>query len=232
MLRSAAGPVFQAFLAPSYTSSLLAQSTVPGDYIDLLQLVRNINFVTPILLDCFQETKVRYIPNPAPQMSSPSSEAGTAIEHGHERNGKYGDDHPGKIYEKEKVTFRVIMLCILASMGGFIFGYDTGEISGLVAMPDFIDRFGSNGSFSNVREGLIVSLLSVGSLVGCVSAGPLADLPRLGRKGLIMTACVIFIVGTIIQISSVTSWVQLMVGRFIAGIGKLFPDLQVPPDRG
>ncbi|CCG80860.1 putative MFS monosaccharide transporter [Taphrina deformans PYCC 5710] len=150
---------------------------------------------------------------------STSSEAGTAVDP-NRKNYAVDKPSPGEArFAKEKITFRVILLCILASMGGFIFGYDTGEISGLVAMPDFIARFGSNGGFSNVREGLIVSLLSVGSLVGALSGGPLANYPIVGRKGAIIVACIIFIIGTVIQIASITSWVQLMVGRFVAGLG-------------
>ena len=46
------------------------------------------------------------------------------------------------------------------------FGYDTGQISGFLEMPDFLDRFGQRHSdgtayFSNVRAGLIVSLVCV-----------------------------------------------------------------------
>jgi hypothetical protein len=55
---------------------------------------------------------------------------------------------------------------VFVSMGGFIFGYDTGQISGFLGMRDFQERFGqrnSNGDggfhFSNVRSGLIVALV-------------------------------------------------------------------------
>lgn len=49
-------------------------------------------------------------------------------------------------------------------LGGFIFGYDTGQISGFLEMRDFLDRFGQHrpdgtAYFSNVRSGLIVSLV-------------------------------------------------------------------------
>lgn len=46
------------------------------------------------------------------------------------------------------------------------FGYDTGQISGFLAMPNFLERFGQfnhqtgNFYFSNVRSGLIVALVS------------------------------------------------------------------------
>jgi SP family sugar:H+ symporter-like MFS transporter len=64
---------------------------------------------------------------------------------------------------------------VFVSMGGFIFGYDTGQISGFLGMPEFQSRFGQkNGNgdggfhFSNVRSGLIVALLSVGTLMGAL----------------------------------------------------------------
>ena len=72
------------------------------------------------------------------------------------------------------------MLTLLASMGGFIFGYDTGQISDILLMDDFLLRFaqcsdpGDVGSckFSNVRSGLIVSLLSIGTLIGALLGAP------------------------------------------------------------
>lgn len=45
------------------------------------------------------------------------------------------------------------------------FGYDTGQISGFLAMPDFLRRFGELNHktgdyyFSNVRSGLIVAMV-------------------------------------------------------------------------
>lgn len=65
-------------------------------------------------------------------------------------------------------------------MGGFIFGYDTGQISDILLMPDFLLRFAkcttpgdaATCSFSVVREGLIVSLLSIGTLAGALFGAP------------------------------------------------------------
>lgn len=67
------------------------------------------------------------------------------------------------------VTMRVIVMAALVAMGGFIFGYDTGQISGFLEMNVFLERFGEPTSdltahpsgfrFSNVRAGLIVGLV-------------------------------------------------------------------------
>jgi len=111
---------------------------------------------------------------------------------------------------------------LLVSMGGLIFGFDTGQISGFLEMQNFLENFGeeqSNGSyaFSNVRSGLIVALLSVGTLLGALAAAPIAD--RVGRKYSITFWCIIFIVGVIVQITSTTNWVQIALGRWTAGWG-------------
>lgn len=75
-------------------------------------------------------------------------------------------------YDDSKVPFltaRTFIMAILAAMGGFIFGYDTGQISGFLEMPVFLAMFGEPNPdtsasadspyyFSNVRSGLIVAL--------------------------------------------------------------------------
>lgn len=78
------------------------------------------------------------------------------------------------------IGFFAIMLALVASMGGFIFGYDTGQISDILIMPDFKLRFASCSTpgdvdtcnFSNVRSGLIVALLSIGTLIGALIGAP------------------------------------------------------------
>lgn len=61
------------------------------------------------------------------------------------------------------LTWRSVVMGLFVSMGGFIFGYDTGQISGFLQMDDFLYSFGTwNGEkyeFSNVRSGLITGLV-------------------------------------------------------------------------
>lgn len=61
------------------------------------------------------------------------------------------------------MTWRSLVLGAFVSIGGIIFGYDTGQISGFLEMNNYKQRYGQleNGkyTFSNVRSGLIVSLV-------------------------------------------------------------------------
>jgi SP family sugar:H+ symporter-like MFS transporter len=63
------------------------------------------------------------------------------------------------------VTWRSVCLGAFVSIGGVIFGYDTGQISGFLEMRNYKQRFGQlkpdgTWKFSNVRSGLIVSMVS------------------------------------------------------------------------
>ncbi|KAI8976337.1 general substrate transporter [Trametes punicea] len=123
------------------------------------------------------------------------------------------------------IGWMAVMLAVLASMGGFIFGYDTGQISDIVLMEDFLLRFSTCGTpgdvntckFSTVREGLIVALLSIGTLVGALLGAPTADF--LGRRYAMTVECIVFMLGVIIQITSFHSWVQFAIGRLVSGFG-------------
>ncbi|KAF1960553.1 general substrate transporter [Byssothecium circinans] len=110
-----------------------------------------------------------------------------------------------------------VILGAVASIGGFMFGYESGQISGFLEMTDFIDRFGDNGEFSAIRQGTIVGLLAIGTLLGCLGSAPLADI--FGRRATISMSAFFYIIGVIIEITSKTVWVQFAMGRFTAGLG-------------
>lgn len=58
-----------------------------------------------------------------------------------------------------RVPAVAVILGAVASIGGFMFGYESGQISGFLQMSDFLERFGENGEFSAIRQGTIVGLL-------------------------------------------------------------------------
>ncbi|KAG5352846.1 hypothetical protein C0989_012600 [Termitomyces sp. Mn162] len=123
------------------------------------------------------------------------------------------------------VGYVAILLALVASMGGFIFGYDTGQISDILLMDDFLVRFAtcstpgvaSTCHFSTARAGLIVSLLSIGTLVGALLGAPIADF--LGRRYAMVVECILFIIGVIIQITATNAWQQFGMGRWVSGLG-------------
>lgn len=102
---------------------------------------------------------------------------------------------------------------LFAGLGGFLFGYDTGVISGLLEMPQFGKQFGKywdnvpqNPAGSPARPGyalstsgrsLVVSILSVGTFFGALFAAPLGDF--FGRRAALKVSIVVFALGVLIQ---------------------------------
>ncbi|KAF7714027.1 MFS-type Sugar/inositol transporter [Penicillium ucsense] len=135
-----------------------------------------------------------------------------------------------------RVTARSLVMALFVSMGGLLFGYDTGQISGFQEMSNYLRRYGEmtgNGDykFSNTRSGLIVGLLSIGTLIGALCAAPVAD--KLGRKYSITVWCIVLNIGLIVQISTPSGhWWQMVVGRWVTGLGVGGCSLLVPMYQG
>ena len=122
-------------------------------------------------------------------------------------------------------------MALFVSMGGLLFGYDTGQISGFQDMSNYLRRYGQfidgEWALTDTRAGLIVGMLSIGTLVGALVGAPLADF--LGRKWSITVWNIILIIGLVVQISSPSGhWYQMVVGRTITGLGVGGCSLLVP----
>jgi MFS family permease len=83
----------------------------------------------------------------------------------------------------------VYVMASIAALGGLLFGFDTGVISGALL---FIRQDFNLNAFT---EGFIVSSLLLGAMVGAGVSGALSD--RLGRRTIILVAAVVFAVGAI-----------------------------------
>jgi SP family sugar:H+ symporter-like MFS transporter len=81
------------------------------------------------------------------------------------------------------------LVYFFGALGGMLFGYDTGVISGAIL---FIEADLGLNAFS---LGLVVSSLLLGAMAGAGIAGPLSD--RLGRRRIIIIAAIIFTVGAL-----------------------------------
>src|SRR5579863_3697877 len=104
----------------------------------------------------------------------------------------------------------VYLAAIFAALGGLLFGYDTGVISG--AELFFRNEF----SLSTFALEVIVSGVLAGAAIGALIGGRLADL--FGRRRLLIATAAIFAAGAILCAMAPSAMI-LAVGRIIVGFG-------------
>ncbi|CAO3608494.1 unnamed protein product [Mucor hiemalis] len=113
-------------------------------------------------------------------------------------------------------SFLLYAVCAFAAIGGFCFGYDTGVISGVLTMEDFIFKMSGNTELTSLQTGTITGLLLAGCFVGSLLAGPSAE--HFSRKRTIVIASFVFIIGAAVQ-TGANGYAMMVVGRAIAGLG-------------
>ncbi|OQD79071.1 hypothetical protein PENANT_c063G02325 [Penicillium antarcticum] len=125
--------------------------------------------------------------------------------------------------DEKGAAWPAILVGLFASFGGILYGYDTGTISGIQTMPYWIEEFNRPDAG---RIALIVSILSVGTFVGALAAGIMADIT--GRRwGIILSVMLPFNLGVALQ-TAATSQPLFIAGRFFAGLGVGLVSAQVP----
>jgi SP family galactose:H+ symporter-like MFS transporter len=110
---------------------------------------------------------------------------------------------------KESRSF-VYVAAAFAALGGLLFGYDTGVISGaeLFLKNDF--------TLSTFALEVIVSGVLAGAATGALLGGRFADL--FGRRRLLIVTAIIFGLGALVC-AAATSPAMLIVGRIVVGLG-------------
>ena len=110
-------------------------------------------------------------------------------------------------------------LAFIASLGGFLFGYDTGVISGTVGFVR--DQF----SLTPFSEGWFISSALAGCLAGVSFAGYLAD--RWGRRSAILLSALLFLTSAI-GCMLVGQHSTLIMYRIVGGIGVGIASMVAP----
>jgi MFS transporter, SP family, galactose:H+ symporter len=110
---------------------------------------------------------------------------------------------------REHHPHSALYVAAVAALGGLLFGYDTGVISGALLFVKRSFHLGSTG------QSVVVSAVLVGAVIGAGAAMLIGD--RIGRKVLIAASAVVFIVGTAIA-AGATGVGVLIAGRAILGV--------------
>lgn len=106
------------------------------------------------------------------------------------------------------MTRFVILAALVAAIGGSLFGYDTGVISGaiLFVRPEF--------GLGTTQEELVISAALVGATIGAIASGRLTD--KVGRRAVLLGAAASFAVGGLAS-AFASGAAMLIVARVIVG---------------
>lgn len=99
---------------------------------------------------------------------------------------------------------------MVAALGGLLFGFDTGVISGVI--PFITKYFNLNVH----QEGFAVSNLLIGCILGASTGGIISD--KYGRKKVLILSAILFAVSAILS-ALPRNYIELIIARFIGGIG-------------
>ncbi|HVV20467.1 MAG TPA: MFS transporter, partial [Pseudonocardiaceae bacterium] len=118
-----------------------------------------------------------------------------------------GDTNVLGALDRRVPTSFIWSLTLLATLGGFLFGYDTSNIGSALNFVPY--------DLSGFALGYLVSGASLGAAVGAIIAGPLTD--RLGRKSLLVADAGIYAVGALLSAVTPNAAV-LLVARTLIGL--------------
>ena len=115
-----------------------------------------------------------------------------------------------KTNKKVKLNFLNYWVDVI-SLGGFLFGYDTGVINGALAFMSRSDQLNLTPSL----QGIVSSSLVIGACIGALGCGKVAD--KFGRKKTLRLIAIIFTVATVLCAAAVNFW-SMSIFRFVLGI--------------
>jgi SP family galactose:H+ symporter-like MFS transporter len=113
----------------------------------------------------------------------------------------------------------VLLVASVAALGGLLFGYDTGVISGAIL---FITK---DFDLATRLQAFTISVVLIGCMAGAIVAGGVAD--GIGRRHTLLAAGVIFFAGALVSALAPNESV-LLGGRLVVGIGIGFSSVVAP----
>ncbi|KAM0713454.1 hypothetical protein Q7P37_010416 [Cladosporium fusiforme] len=119
---------------------------------------------------------------------------------------------------KQIFNGRLLYLLITVAWAGCFYGFDSGNIGGILTLPSFENAFGLTDLTQEEmddRKGTIAAMLAAGGSLGAILAAPTSD--YLGRKWSVFAWGIVFMVGAVMQM--IADYDVLLAGRFIGGMG-------------
>jgi sugar porter (SP) family MFS transporter len=120
---------------------------------------------------------------------------------------------------QKNLTGFLIVASVIAAVGGILFGFDTGVISGAIL---FIAK---QWSLTHGQAEFATSSVLIGAIAGAIVGGALGD--RLGRRISIIAATFLFLVGTAI-VSVADEMTTFVIGRLLIGAAIGVASFMVP----
>ncbi|MEO7048282.1 MAG: sugar porter family MFS transporter [Ferruginibacter sp.] len=123
--------------------------------------------------------------------------------------------------KKGQNRFLIVGIASVASIGGLLFGFDTGVISGaLVFLQD-----NKGWALTDSQLGGVTTAVLLGAVVGSLVSGRITDI--IGRKKIIIATAVIFMTGALLS-GSATDVHYLIISRLFLGVGIGISSFSVP----
>ena len=105
----------------------------------------------------------------------------------------------------------LFLVCLVGAAGGFLFGFDTSVISGVIEYISAPQVY----NLDELSKGWTVSCIIVGCMLGCVIAGPLSS--RYGRKKALILTALVFLASSL-GCALANHYTVFIIYRIIAGV--------------
>lgn len=113
----------------------------------------------------------------------------------------------------------IYIVSLLSAIGGFLFGYDTGIVSGAMLLIK------ADMALNDLWQELIVSMTVAFAWIFSSIAGIFTD--AFGRRPVVLVASFLFFIGSVVMAIAMDKWI-LLAGRAIAGAGIGLASMVVP----
>ncbi|KAH8801770.1 MFS monosaccharide transporter [Xylogone sp. PMI_703] len=120
---------------------------------------------------------------------------------------------------------KTFAICLFASLGGLVYGYNQGMFSSILTMHSFQNRIKGYAAETGTKQAIVTSVLELGAWLGTLLNGYLAD--ALGRRKTVVLAVAVFCIGVIVQ-ACTKSVGYVIGGRFVTGMGVGSLSMVVP----